>query len=69
MKNELEISGGYMLRKIKRTISYLLQLFILFMGVLSGFALSRGDKSGLVVICILFLILFVKDKLSKKFSA
>lgn len=58
-----------MLNKIKSAISYMFLLFIMFMSVLSGFAIARGDKSGLVVICILFLILFVKDKLSKKFSA
>lgn len=68
MKNTLEISGGYMLKKIKRTISYLLQLFILFMSVLSGIALSRGDKSGFIVIAVLFIIVFIKEKLFKKIN-
>lgn len=52
-----------MWKKFKYYISYFCRLFVLLMSALSGFAISRGDNSDFIVIAVLFIIVFVINKL------
>ena len=52
-----------MWKKFKYYISYFCRLFVLLMSALSGFSISRGDNSGFIVISVLFIIVFVINKL------
>lgn len=52
-----------MWKKFKYYISYFCRLFVLLMSALSGFSISRGDNSGFIVIAVLFIIVFVINKL------
>ena len=52
-----------MWKKFKYYISYFCRLFVLLMSALGGFSISRGDNSGFIVIAVLFIIVFVINKL------